>query len=163
MSGTKMGQMFCDPEKRAQYVLSAEDMLRTLLRMGADPNVSPGWPPLQEICFLGRDGPHWDGIVDALVSYGAGLGANTPGKQPRTPLHCVCQALGPVNVKRLERLVELGSPVNAVSPDGDTALSILRRRNQTRPCHSLQAGMEILKNAGAVLPKDIPQSVNRHR
>ncbi|KAK8121943.1 hypothetical protein PG984_010613 [Apiospora sp. TS-2023a] len=144
--------------KRAVYALSAEGMLQTLLRMGANPNLPPDLPPLHKICFSRDDGPHWDRVVETLVGYGAWLGdASTPGRWARTPLHCVCLRSGPINLKRLVRLLELGSPVNALSNGGETALSLLHRRNASEPHPSLKAGLEILIKHGAVCNRDLPR------
>ncbi|KAK7985401.1 hypothetical protein PG996_005359 [Apiospora saccharicola] len=158
MLETDMGYTLQDSTKRAVYVLAAEGMLQTLLRMGANPNLPPDLPPLHQICFSRDDGPHWDRIFETLVGYGAWLGdASTPGRWARTPLHCVCLKSGPINLKRLVRLLELGSPVNALNNVGDTALSMLHRRHAAEPLPSMEAGMEILIKHGAVCTRDLPR------
>ncbi|KAK8009042.1 hypothetical protein PG991_011593 [Apiospora marii] len=154
---TDMGNTIRDLGRRRHYVSSAEGMLHTLLRMGADPNTTAELPPLQQICFFKNDGPHWDRVFEMLVSYGAWLGDRMPGRQSRTPLHCVCVASGPINLNRLKRLLELGSPVNALSTGGDTALSLMQRRNEVEPHPSLKVGMEMLENHGAVRTRDLPR------
>ncbi|KAK8075223.1 hypothetical protein PG997_009886 [Apiospora hydei] len=164
MFSTDMGRTIRNPGQRAQFVRSAKDMLEILLRLGANPDVNRVWsplpnicPPLHNICISGYNAPQWDGIVETLVGSGARLGPDVRGSRPMTPLHCVCLARGPINLKRLERLLQLGSPVNAVSPGGGTALSILRRRNRAKPNPSLPAGMKILRRYGAVLTENLPQ------
>lgn len=156
MLETDMGKSIRDLEKRIRYVSSAESMLQTLLRMGAEPNTpTEKQPPLDQLWFSKNDGPHWDRVFEMLVSYGAWLGDRMTGSQSRTPLHCVCIAEGPVNLNRLKRLLELGSPVNALDTGGDTALSLMQHRDEVEPHPSLKAGMEMLENHGAVRTKEL--------
>lgn len=151
MLQTDMGNKIPDPEKRMRYITSAEGMLQTLLSMGADPNAPPELPPLHKLCFSNDDGPHWDRVFETLVSYGARLGdTDKPGSWSRTPLHCVCLTSTPINLQRLKSLLELGSPVNALSSGGETTLSLLHRRNAIEPHPSLEVGLLILKRHGAV-------------
>ncbi|KAK6820980.1 hypothetical protein PG987_015380 [Apiospora arundinis] len=135
----KLGHLTRDQATEMQYAASAVEMLDTLRSLGADPNAATELPPLQQVCCYGGAGPQWDAVFEALIGHGARLDADTTGHKRWTPLHCICLVKGPINFRRLTKLLELGSPVNALSPGGNTALDLLDQyqSNYHEPHHIL--------------------------
>lgn len=90
------------------------DTVKLLLASGADPNVEDngGFSPLQLAVSGG-----WDAVVDLLLKCGATTHQNEGMKYP-----CIHSAANSGHLALLERLTDLGVPVDQLAADGTTSL-----------------------------------------
>ncbi len=127
----------CTPLHRAVMYNENAEVVKALLKGGADPNARVTWKytPLHQAA-VHNENPE---VVKALIDAGADLDVQTLHSES-TPLHLAAQSND--NPEVVKALIDAGAALTAWNKKGKTPLQVARRRHR-----------KVLRNAWARLPE----------
>ena len=127
----------CTPLHRAVMYNENAEVVKALLKGGADPNARVKWKytPLHQAA-VHNENPE---VVKALIDAGAALDVQTLHSES-TPLHLAAQSND--NPEVVKALIDAGAALTAWNKKGKTPLQVARRRHR-----------KVLRNAWARLPE----------